>query len=81
MDRKLFVCDCWSLEHQVVFEKIEGDEDIYINIHLSSLPFFDRLILGVKYIFGYKCKWGNWESMTFNPDKQKEMKKWLDTAN
>lgn len=59
MEDKLLICSCNRAEHQIIVREIEGE--YYANIHLVHFPFFKRLILGIKYIFGYKCKYGNFE--------------------
>ena len=60
----IMTCDCHSTEHQIV---INFDEDtkenlVYLHIHLvTHRNFFKRLWLGLKYVFGYKSRYGNWD--------------------
>jgi hypothetical protein len=57
----LLICDCSSLEHQIVFRYEVDDNMVFANIHLVKKSFFKRIVLGVKYIFGYSCKYGHFE--------------------
>lgn len=70
------ICECSSLEHfmQISYEP-DFDEYVYVTIHLSELPFWKRLIFGIKYIFGYKSKYGNFEEIILG---KKKLKKTID---
>ena len=59
MKNDLLICECNSNEHQIIITKIDGK--IYATIHLKKISFFKRIVHGIKYIFGYKCKYGNFE--------------------
>jgi hypothetical protein len=44
MERKIFICDCHSLEHQVAFWYDEEEKSLYIEPHLvTHRNFFKRL--------------------------------------
>ena len=62
---KVFICKCSSLEHQ--FSLSTDDEYAYIGVHLAPLPFFQRLKLAVKYIFGYRCRYGSFDEILLDP--------------
>lgn len=69
----LLICECHSKEHQII---ISNDEDFaYCSIHLNKLPFFKRLINGIKYIFGYRCKYGDFDEFLFSKEHINELKK------
>ncbi len=70
----LIICECSSPEHQLLLRTIDGDE-IYIDIHLSPLPFLQRVKYAIKYIFGYKCKYGAWDEIIVNKNKFKQIVK------
>lgn len=72
LKRDIFICQCNSLEHQYSFY-FSKDDGLYCEPHLSTyLPFYKRFILGMKYIFGYKTKYGSWDSFLFkNEDLNK----------
>jgi len=71
MEQKLFICSCFSPEHQVIFTW-DGD-DFYLTFHLSEKRFLKRVFLGIKYIFGYKSKYGNFDEIIFKESDKQEI--------
>lgn len=69
-----FYCDLNSPEHVfrfVVSESEFGKEDsqLYLEVFLHQyLSFFQRLVVAVKYLFGYKSKYGHWDVTTLSKD-------------
>lgn len=54
------------MEHQIIFNYDEDDNEVFAEVHLKNYrSFFQRAIVAVKYVFGYKCKYGNWDSFIF----------------
>lgn len=77
-ERQTFICKCESLEHQVSFWQDEYDGTLYCEPHLTTYNnFFKRLWIGLKYAFGYKCKYGNWDSMLFKEEDLEKLRKYL----
>ncbi len=76
-NKKLFVCECGSIEHQMVF-MYENDEkhdieEVYLEVHLNNyMGFWKRLVHGIKYIFGFQSKYGAFDSIILDPDDYKE---------
>jgi hypothetical protein len=54
------------MEH--VFVVTADDEDLFIETHLSPLPFFERLKHAVQYVFGYRSRWGDFDEIVLNPE-------------
>ena len=81
-DELLLICSCYSKEHQIIIQRDKDDTDIvYASIHLSPLPFFKRLKLGIKYIFGYRSMYGEFDEFMFNKthiEKLKTLVKYLE---
>jgi sulfatase maturation enzyme AslB (radical SAM superfamily) len=53
---------------------------VYIHTHLNKKPFWKRIIYGIKYIFGYKCRYGAFDEFIVNPkdaDKIQEIVNYL----
>jgi hypothetical protein len=52
-----------------VFSYFEDDDihNVYATIHLCKKSFWTRLKYGIKYIFGYQCKYGAFDEFIFNP--------------
>ena len=65
MEREVLICQCESLEHQVTFSYLEGvkDGDVYMEVHLAPLGFWQRVVNGIKYIFGHRSKYGDFDEM------------------
>ena len=61
MKRTLYTCACHSIEHMFVMS--HDDKDVFFEIHLASLPFFSRLVNAVRYLFGRKAPWGDFEEI------------------
>lgn len=69
MEEKLkpdvIICDCHSTEHQMIVYYEEEDDMsevrypmCYLHIHLNERNFWGRLKYGIKYILGYKSRFG-----------------------
>lgn len=76
MRDEIIICECSSVEHQMVL-RFDDDKDlgrqVFVEIHLVPLVWYKRLWLGIKYIFGYKCKYGNFEEMILSPKHAKQV--------
>lgn len=80
-----FGCDCFSSEHLVRFVYFPSDktssesDELYVETHLTTyLGFFKRLWVGIKYAFGYKSRYGNWDSFSINRETAERMKLVID---
>lgn len=60
-NQHLMICSCNSTEHQVVFFKSDNYPEVYMHVHLVNRSFWYRLKYGIKYIFGYKSRYGAWD--------------------
>lgn len=81
MTDELLICACSSDEHQIIIHK--DDDIVYCSVHLVNLPFFTRLWNAIKYIFGYKCKYGNFEEFILSKkhvDSLKNVVKFLEES-
>jgi hypothetical protein len=61
-----FECECRSPEHRLVFEiDLEPDDDCQlvasVFIHHWN-PWWKRVWVALKYILGYKCKYGHFDT-------------------
>ena len=78
LDREVFICDCHSIEHQYAFWYDEDDNELWFEPHLVVYPWYKRLWGGIKYIFGYTTRYGNWDSMIINHDDIIKISQYLD---
>lgn len=75
MKQQLYICDCYSSEHQMIFNPSpdETENVIYVHVHLNKRPFWSRLKYGLKYIFGYKSKYGAFDEMILSSKHSKQL--------
>lgn len=63
--KEILTCECGSSEHTVIFHWWEDDKtqnkEVFCSVYLLKLPFFKRLVNGLKYIFGYRSKYGDFD--------------------
>lgn len=63
MGTYFFECVAHCTEHTISFIMLKNKDyypDLYLNIYLDSVPWYKRIWYAIKYIFGYKCKYGHW---------------------
>lgn len=82
MERTILVCDCYSPEHQILIEYDKEEDTLSLQLHLVNYQgFFKRLLVGIKYTFGYKCKYGNFDMVELGPEEQQKLLAVLNEAN
>lgn len=65
-----FQCDCSSQEHTLGIEFDTEEKEVCFHVQLSQYRgFFGRLVVAVKYLFGYECKYGHWDTALMNEEK------------
>ena len=77
METKILMCECVSAEHQILinFSEDEFGKTVYLDPHLVTYNnFFKRVIVGFKYMFGYKSKYGQWDEIILTKDNYKPLK-------
>lgn len=76
--KKIYIeCSCHSSEHLLQFAKFEDEPEVYVIVFLSNYNFFERLWKGIKYIFGYKCRYGHFGETILNKEAQKQIVQFL----
>ena len=71
-----YECSCDSDEHLLRFtyfvdptDEIIDEPELYLNVFLDTrYGFWKRLWMGLKYAFGYKCKYGHFGSWIMKPE-------------
>lgn len=84
--RLAVVCQCDTIDHIMIAQSTkyeENDNDFSIHINLNHyLSFWKRIIVGVKYIFGYKSKNDyNFNNIIVNNDDLKKLKELIEYHN
>lgn len=65
MKRTLYLCRCGSLQHSFV---VTADlTDVMLEVHLSPLPFWQRVGNAIRYVFGGRSKYGDFEEILLSP--------------
>jgi len=78
MEIEYVECSCGGPEHTLRFVWDKEWEEIYVDVFLSNMSFLKRLWYGIKYIFGYKSKYGPFEESNLG---YKEVNKLKDLCN
>ncbi len=80
MKTDIIICDCHSDEHQIIVRHDEEDKIVYLSIHLiTHRNIIKRLWHAIKYVFGYKSRYGAWDSLILNPDDAGKIESILQT--
>jgi hypothetical protein len=73
-----FECECSSNEHLFKITFDAEDKVAYIHTQLNNDLWYQRLLNAIKYIFGYKCRYGHWEETILGIEKLTELKNIID---
>ncbi len=69
MRKEYFECKCVSEEHLLRFSLDEENNELYSEVHLRQWrSWYKRTWVGIKYIFGYTCKYGHWDCNLFKDE-------------
>lgn len=71
----ILICDCSNAEHQIIFRSNEEDLEVYMTVHLTPQPFLKRIKHGIKYIFGYRCSYGDFQEVILSNNHVESLKK------
>lgn len=76
MKDNVLICSCHDIEHQLIFTYDEDDNIIYMHIHLvNHNNILKRLLIGIKYILGYKCRYGNFDEFIIDVNNIEDFRK------
>lgn len=68
METHFFECECMSDEHVFKFVYDPTENELYLSVHIRDWqPWWKRVWIAVKYVFGYKSKYGEWDTVIFQP--------------
>lgn len=75
-NEEILVCACSSLEHQVIIRGYSDGDELYVNIHLNSSDnIFKRIWIGIRFIFGYKSRFGEWDEFVLTKEHLPKLEK------
>ena len=67
LNTEYFECDCGDFDHtlRVSYFKDEPTE-MYVEIHLRQQPFFKRLWKAIKYVCGFRSRYGDFDEFMWS---------------
>jgi len=71
--QEVFICECSSSEHQLVLQYIYGNDEcdsdmLQFQMHLKpTYGFWKRAWSAIRYIFGYRSRFGHWDDFLVDP--------------
>lgn len=78
----LFICECHNIEHQLIFSYNNDWDLVYCDIHLvPEHNTFKRIKNALKYIFGYRSKYGDFDEFIFKKEDVHKLQKIIDHLN
>lgn len=84
METHLVLCDCGQAEHQLIWRYFPGEQEpqeqlLYIDIHLRAWEgFFRRLWAGLRYAFGHRSKYGDWDDVIIDKRAARKLRSFID---
>lgn len=77
-----FSCECKTDEHTLRFTfdpdlDVDGVPDfpeLWSSVFLSDTAWYKRVWSAVRYVFGYKCRYGHFGNWTIDPDDIQRLK-------
>lgn len=77
MKKEVLDCACHSIDHAyiITFDKDFGNENIvYIEPHLTDGGFWHRLKYAIKYLFGWKSRYGCFDEIIITKSNYQPLK-------
>lgn len=80
MEQEFFICRCNSPEHQLIFTYFsdEVNGDVYVSVHLKPDSFWKRIRNAIKYVFGYRSKYGDFDEFIFKKEDANKLQSVVD---
>lgn len=82
MDKQdLFICACHSVEHQLIMSYSTDDDfkEVYCSVHLKpERNIFKRIWYALKYIFGHRSIYGDFDEFIFKPEDANKLQEVVD---
>ena len=79
---EVLLCECNSPEHVVVFQYWENDdadyEEVYMSFHLKPTTWRNRIANAIKYFFGHRSKYGEFDEVVLKPKDYVKMQRVAD---
>jgi hypothetical protein len=79
METEYFECACFSDEHTLKFHWDADDNQLYTSVYLYHYRnIFKRIWIAIKYVFGYRSKYGHWDCFIMQLKDAERLRSLLD---
>ena len=69
-----FDCMCSTPEHTIRLIRDPEEGTVWMEVHLTQWrSVFKRIWVAVAYVFGYRCRYGNWDTTELHPADAERM--------
>ena len=72
----VILCSCMCPEHNIIYTKDLDDPEVWLHYALERKVWYKRIWLGIKYIFGFRSRFGMYGEMLItgaNVDKLEDI--------
>lgn len=79
--KEVIVCACNNAIHNIInsyWDDETGEREIFMYVSLGKTSFWERLKLGIKYIFGFTYKYGNYDEFLVDKNNIEGFKKMVE---
>lgn len=77
-EKLVILCDCEHAEHQFILVRDPEDGEVWLEPHLVQYDnFFKRLWTGLKYAFGHKSRYGEFDCVMISKKDQEKIVEFL----
>ena len=79
-EHQVILCECGEKEHQFILTMFDwdGDIDVYLEPHLVTYRnFFKRVWVAIRYVFGYRCKYGEFDCVELGEEQLHQMRDFI----
>lgn len=81
MEHHHIVCSCHSPEHIVEFVVNDEPDDpdlFWVQVQLRQWrPWWKRVWVALRYVFGYQCRYGHWDSASVSREEATKLRDYL----
>lgn len=82
MKKEFLLCLCGHSDHMIIlnFEETGDYVECSMEIHLSPLPFYKRLWRAIKYVCGYRSRYGDFDELIIDRESAVKLRNYFDKA-
>jgi len=78
MNVKYIDCACKSPDHVIRLGKFDDEDEAWLEVQLPSYHnVFKRIWMAIKYVFGYKCRYGYWDCFIIHKEEAEQIREFL----